>query len=839
MNRQFTSHSFLSILQTVQPSRWTTFGSAALFILALVSSAQGFAAKSLFGEQADILSAEQAFIPSVTAGKGSSAEVTFTIADGYYLYRDKLSFSSADNGVTIGDPTLPPSQVIDDEFFGQMHTYRNTATVTLPIERADNLRDINITVGFQGCADIGLCYPPVTQILQVQLASKNDTSNSLADLLSRARNTTNNAKQDALSQNQSSSAVNVTIPGLASFGNNELALLSPQQAFVPQITKATDKQINLRWRIEPGYYLYRDKLVFTLTEAGVGVIDQITLDPGIEKFDEFFGNVAILRTKANAILALSPASTTPSAKLTLAYQGCADIGVCFPPETITIPVEFGGSTDPLAMLGTVSKTAAVNSAAGSAESITNAAAAVALDRTAEGGASLTKAALNTTAAPQQSEQDRLSSLLANGSIWLNAITFLGFGLLLAFTPCVYPMVPILSSLVVGEGNSITTSRAFWLSLTYVLSMASVYTVVGILVGLTGYNIQPLFQNPWVLSLFALILVLLSLSMFGFYELQLPQGLQSRLTTLTNNQNGGKWTGVALMGMLSALIVGPCVSAPLVGALAYIANTGNAVIGGVALFSLSMGMGIPLLLIGTSAGKLLPRVGAWMDTTKRIFGILLLAMAIWMISRFLPVSLSMILAATLALMSGIYFGAGDSLDRSSTGWQRFGKGIGVVISLYGAALLVGALAGGNSFISPLRGVVSSGSSTGDAAAEVEFRQIKGVDELNLVLAEAKRLNKPVMLDFYADWCVSCKEMEALTFPDSRVRKQLANAILIQADVTKNDAEDQALLKHFNLFGPPAIIIYDLNGVEIKAARVVGYLNADKFSLHLQEFLSIET
>ena len=455
---------------------------------------------------------------------------------------------------------------------------------------------------------------------------------------------------------------------------------------------------------------------------------------------------------------------------------------------------------------------------------------------AAGSASTTTAALDV---PAQSEQDRLFDLLGASSLWLTVATFFGLGLLLAFTPCVLPMIPILSSLIVGRGQSMTTGKAFQLSLVYVLVMASTYAAVGVVVGLSGYNVQAFLQSPAVLTGIAVLFVLLSLSMFGFYELQMPTSVQSRLTRWSNKQGSGQVGGVAAMGFISTLIVGPCVTAPLAGALIYIAKTGDAVIGGAALFALGLGMGAPLLLIGTSAGKFVPKAGAWMDTTKHIFGILMLGMAIYMISRFLPVTVTMGLFGVLAVMSGVYLGATDQIGRDSGGWQRFGKGAGLVVSVYGLALLVGALAGGGSYTAPLRAL--NGGNAGASGQVVQnehslpFQRVKSVQDLQNVVAQAAAQGRPVMLDFYADWCISCKEMDAFTFSDGKVQELLSTAIVVQADVTANDADDQALLKEFELFGPPGIIFYDATGDELRAARVVGFMNADNFSTHIRQFI----
>jgi len=806
-----------------------------LLLAVTLCTAQAQAAgETAFGEAAAPLPVEQAFVPEITAAKRNQLRVSFAIADGYYLYRDKLSFTPNDNQSRIGEAELPAAIVVQDDFFGETSTYRNEVVINLPIDVPATHESVDLMVGFQGCADIGICYPPVTRSITVALPA--DTSS--------------NIQQDATPNTASvpaKSSLKDLLGGSSSATSGEPELLSPEQAFVPVVLSATRDQITLQWQIEEGYYLYRDKLGFSLGNAGDAQIRESELDPGVMQNDAYFGDVAVYRHEANARLTVSPSIIGNTANLDIEYQGCADIGVCFPPQTLSVPL---GLSDVLDTTDAKNVVAAATNTGGGSGSGTALVSTVAGNSTRVGGgaAANSAAASNTVAStanvsrtsiepPAVSEQDRLTAQLVSGSLWLNAASFFVLGLLLAFTPCVLPMVPILSSLIVGQGEAMTTGRAFRLSVVYVLAMALTYTVVGVLVGLSGYNIQAWFQNPWILSVFAGLFVLLSLSMFGFYELQLPTALQNKLTSISNQQQGGRLTGVAVMGFLSALIVGPCVTAPLVGALVYIADTGDAVIGGVALFALSMGMGTPLLLIGASAGRLLPSAGVWMNATKQIFGILLLAMAIYMLSRFLPAEITMGLSAILAVISGIYLGATDTIDRNSSGWSRLGKGVGLVVSLYGIALMIGAMSGSNSFMTPLRGVVTAG---GAGIVEEEhslaFERVKSVQELQAVVAEASAAGQPVMLDFYADWCVSCKEMEAFTFTDEKVQQQLNNAILVQADVTKNDQQDQELLRHFGLFGPPAIIFYDAAGNEIRPARVVGFMPAERFSGHVAGFLN---
>ncbi|MEA3405626.1 MAG: protein-disulfide reductase DsbD, partial [Pseudomonadota bacterium] len=369
--------------------------------------------------------------------------------------------------------------------------------------------------------------------------------------------------------------------------------------------------------------------------------------------------------------------------------------------------------------------------------------------------------------------------------------------------------------------------AFVMSLVYVLAMSVTYTVAGVLAGIFGENLQVAFQNPWIIGTFSAIFILLAFSMFGFYELQLPGKLQTKLTNLSNKQEGGTLAGVAIMGFLSALIVGPCVAPPLAGALIYIGQTGDALLGGTALFAMSMGMGLPLLLLGTSAGKLLPRAGAWMDNVKAVFGVMLIGIAIWMAERIVPVEVTLISWSLLFIVSAVYLGAFESTAGKS-GWLKLIKGLGLALALYGTMILVGLLGGGKEMLQPLK-VFQGGGSAQHQSEHLTFKTIKSFEDLEAELAKGQ----PVMLDFYADWCISCKEMEALTFTDKNVQTALIGVTLLQADVTANDATDKALMKKYGLIGPPAILFFNTQGEEQKAQRVVGFKNADDFTNNIQQ------
>jgi thioredoxin:protein disulfide reductase len=423
-------------------------------------------------------------------------------------------------------------------------------------------------------------------------------------------------------------------------------------------------------------------------------------------------------------------------------------------------------------------------------------------------------------------------LLKGGKLWLVAAGFFGFGLLLALTPCVLPMIPILSGIIVGDkkAHHHATSRlhSFNLSLAYVLGMALSYTLAGIAAGLSGQLLSNALQSPWILATTAFIFVVLAFSMFGFYELRLPHSIENRMINTTNKLKGGQFIGVFIMGIISALIVSPCVAAPLAGALLYIGQTHDVVLGGVALFALSLGMGVPLLLIGASAGHVLPKAGAWMTAVRNFFGVLMLAVAIYIVSPVLPTSIQMVLWAALLIIPAIYLHALDNLPlNSATGrshpWMRFWKGIGIILLVLGIALLIGAVSGAKSPLQPLAGLRLASATHNEAS--LPFIRIKNTAELDAHIDAAK--GKIVMLDFYADWCISCKEMEQFTFSDPDVQKSLKNVVMLQADVTDNTAEDLALLKRFNLFGPPGIIFFNRSGQEIKPSKVVGYEDATKF------------
>jgi len=480
-------------------------------------------------------------------------------------------------------------------------------------------------------------------------------------------------------------------------------------------------------------------------------------------------------------------------------MGCSEEGLCYPPIKKTIQIDLPDAQTGLRTLPAQAMTEAPP-----------------------------PSAITPLPVEPVTENTRIARLFKGGSFWLIISFFFGAGLLLALTPCVFPMIPILSGIIVGRGHKITKVHAFVLSLAYVLGMAITYAAAGVAAGFSGSLLSNALQTPWVLGSFAAMFVVLSLSMFGLYELQLPNSLQNRLAGASNKLHGGHLSGVFVMGALSAIIVGPCVAAPLAGALLYIGQTHDAVLGGIALFALALGMGAPLLLIGTSAGVLLPKAGAWMESVKSFFGVMLLALAIWIIQPLLPVSVQMLLWAALLIFSGIYLRALDALPHNASGWQRLFKSVGLLALLFGVAYLIGALSGARDILRPLGNI---GRVEAQAPAALQFSRVMDVAELEQRIAQAG--GRPVMLDFYADWCVSCKEMERFTFHDPAVQAKLKPVLLLQADVTANSEADGALLKRFSLYGPPGILFFDAQGNEMEDFRVIGYQDAAQFLKTLEK------
>lgn len=603
-------------------------------------------------------------------------------------------------------------------------------------------------------------------------------------------------------------------------------ILDADQAFQLTVNVIDSVTVEARWIIAPDYYLYRDKFKLRLVDAGETRITTIDIPTGEPKEDPYFGQQYVFHREVVLTAHLQRESSANDARtlqIEADYQGCAEIGVCYPPLSQIVTVALPAS-NPGAALNSAATSNSVAESGTPADSSSARSFTPAEARTSE--------TTPRTPAINEPEQDRLTRLL-DEQRYLAIPAFFGFGLLLAFTPCVFPMVPILSSLIAGQGASLTRRRAILLALIYVLAMALTYTVAGVLAAALGQNIQAWFQNPWIIALFSGLFLFLALSMFGLYDMQLPSYLQHRLTELSNRQRGGQFTGVAVMGFLSALIVGPCVAPPLIGALTFITVTGDLMLGAVALFALSLGMGVPLLVIGASAGHWLPRAGHWMERIKRVFGVLLLAVALWLLERILPAAVIMVLWATLFIVTATYMGALQPVAHGAPAWRTLVKGLGMVLLIYGVLLLVGVAGGGRDPWQPLRGLGFVASTTSEAQAPL-FHPVKTTDDVDAALRQAA--GQPVLLDFYADWCVSCKELERTTFTDPTVRAMLGKMRTLRADVTANDAADQALMRRFGIIGPPAILFFGPDGQERREYRLVGFLDAEAFDTHLRSVLN---
>jgi len=750
----------------------------------------------------DFLPAKEAY-KFETGLSGGQLVVRYTAAPGYYLYRNRLGFESATPGVQVGPPVFPAGEDHEDDYFGRQVIYRGTAAIPMPVTFDGPPRPFELRLKLQGCADAGLCYPPQTWTTTVAATASTSVAAPASAGIPVPVATGGGAASGAPGAGGEPGAA-VPAAGSGGFSLSRLFggrqktdgdFLPVDQAFVLSASSDQPDQVTLRWDIADDYYLYRDKLKLSV-DADAATLGAPQIPGGQVEHDEYFGEQVVFYGEMVANIPVSAPIGTRQLELRVTYQGCADAGLCYPPTTRSVSVELGASP------------------------------------ASHGRAARPQAAAAAARTPLLSEQDALALRIRDGNLLGVLAFFFGAGLLLAFTPCVLPMVPILSGIIVGAGRDrpVSRGRAFALSLAYVLGMALTYTVAGAAFAAVGQQAQAFFQKPWIIATFAGLFVLLALGMFGVFNLQVPSAFQARVSELSNRQQQGSLLGTAVMGALSSLIVTACVAPPLVAALAVIGQSGDVVRGAAALFALSLGMGAPLLVVGASAGQLLPKAGPWMDSVKAVFGVMLLGVAIWMLGRILPGPVALALWAALAFVSGYCLmtmggreirGGGDAVRR----------GLGALAIVYGVLMLIGALAGRSDPLQPLAGLGHGAGASVAEASNPEFTRIKSVADLERELAAARSAGRPVMLDFYADWCVSCKEMERFTFTDPGVRAEFERARLLQADVTANDADDQALLQRFGILGPPTIVFFDVLGRERPQFRVVGFKPADEFRAHL--------
>lgn len=587
-----------------------------------------------------------------------------------------------------------------------------------------------------------------------------------------------------------------------------VGFLQPEEAFKSKITQIDDHTIGVDVVLGDQIYLYADKLKVEDADPKDGIDftsvlnSTNTVDHEGEKVYESTPSFKINLSPNKKLIGKQ------KVRVKLSFQGCSSAGLCYEPQERILEISINGDK----LQAKVSAGRSVIQAA--------AIAVPALELTPVNKTEVTE---------KKSETDQIANVIKGGSLWFILLSFFGFGLLLALTPCVFPMIPIISSVIVAQGAGLGTKRAFWLSLVYVLSMAVAYTIAGILAGLFGANLQAAFQTPWIITLFALVFVALAMSMFDLFELQIPNVIQSRISQISGKRSGV--VGVALMGFLSALIVGPCVAAPLAGALIYIGQTGDALLGGAALFALSIGMGVPLLAVGTTAGKFMPRPGTWMDTIKSIFGVMLIGVSIWMISRIIDENISMMLWGALAVFVAINIGALEPIRGRCIRCQRANKkALGIIILLYGMSLLLGGMSGAKDPLHPLDPFLpSKAAAQTHIEAHKSFEKITSIEELDAILAKNK--GKKVLVDFYADWCTACKEFESKTFSDETVKSKMDNFVLVQVNLTANDDAAKAISSKYGIFGPPAILFFDETGARVKNEDIVGFKEPKEFLDHL--------
>jgi thiol:disulfide interchange protein DsbD len=745
----------------LKTGRWARLG---LLLVACLGWAQTTLAKDEF------LPPERAY-RYTTRIEGDRVVVAWTIEPGYYLYKKKMGVVSAISTVQLGEPLLPKGQEHTDEFFGTQEIYRGKVEVPVPfIVPGVRPEKLALELRLQGCADAGLCHPPQKWKTEVVLpAAGKNAGGSLSAFFGK----------------KSSS--------------NEGDFLPPDEAFRFGAGLPQPDSIPLTWVIADGYYLYKDKISIESTTPNVQ-IGKPVLPQGKPKHDEYFGDTEVYYEVLEATLPVARAASSEpqSVQLKVTYQGCAEDGLCYNPITKEAVVELPP---------------------------TNVSISLPVDARPAGTS-------GGSAAPMVAEQDKLAAALQGDNLLYALLTFFAAGLVLSLTPCVLPMIPILTGIIVGQGANVTRTRSFSLAFTYVQGMALTYAAAGAIFVLAFKQApQAFFQQPWIVTLMVLLFVALAFAMFGAYNLQLPSALQTRLTDASNRQKSGTFVGTFVMGALSALVVTACVAPAIIAALSVISQSRQVLRGAAALYATGLGMGVPLLIVGASAGDLLPKAGPWMDTVKQLFGVMFLGVAIYLAAPLLPAVLTMLLWAALAMLAGFWIFSLKARDGGPA--PAAIRGVGLIGVVYGVLLLIGTASGSRDPLQPLDRL-SRGSGQGSGVQEhaLAFQRIKTVDDLERAVADAAAAGKPVMLDFYADWCVSCKEMERFTFTDPAVQAALAGAVLLQADVTANDEADQALLKRFEIFGPPTIAFFGSDGVERKNFRLVGFAPADRFAGHVK-------
>ncbi|GMR21128.1 MAG: protein-disulfide reductase DsbD [Gammaproteobacteria bacterium] len=701
------------------------------------------------GAQDELLEPDKAFALSTRVVDNSRLEASWKIADGYYMYKDKFKFEVTSGGVTLKTPVYPKAKKKKDPLFGEVEVYLHQVAIMLPLERKSTIAEkITLRITAQGCNEpIGVCYPPITKNVDFALPASAAVTTPLASLKS----------------------LNQLIE---SAGGQDQEFLHPDKAFIVDMEKLDNNKVRINYLIAEGYYLYQDKLNFKYNDTAIDK-NNIELPKAKIKDDPYFGKTAIYQKSFSAVVTLAD---NTQGELVVGFQGCADQGICYPPATRTLAL---------------------------AEAL--------------------------PAAAVDSQED-------DTNYWLAILGAFGAGLLLTFTPCVLPMIPILSSIIVGQGKEITKLKGGLLAFSYVLGTAATYTFAGALAGATGDQLQSYFQNVWAIGTISAIFFILSLSMFGFYELRVPAFIQSHLHYHSQKMKGGSFIGVFLMGAISALIIGACVSPVLISALSVAIVSQDPMLGGTIMFFMALGMGVILIAIGIGAGSILPKAGVWMDRVKHLFGVLLLAVAIYMLGT-IPEVPVLLLWSALLIITSMYLGALQPVPETASGWRYFFKGAGMILFAWGIFAMIGGFSGNRSIMHPIAlqsmgtGImVSTGASAGPAAQQGHlFDRVTTVAEIEDRIAKAMAENKGVILDFFASWCTDCVRMEETTFSHAKVKQTMKDYfVLLQVDVTDpNNADGKAIKRRFSVFGPPALLFFDKNGKERKDLHFYGYRNAKDF------------
>ena len=705
----------------------------------------------------DLLEPERAFAFSAEVISPEEIMATWQIAPGYYMYLDKFGFDADPSGVAIAQVNYPPARTKHDEFFGDVQILEHSARITIALQRSvSDSGELLLSARGQGCNEpVGVCYPPITQTVTLALPAvtppKSNTVNSVADL------------QQLL--------------GVAASGPE---FLDVDDAFVLKINADGRDMLRAKFTVAPGYYLYRNKLSFE-TQGG-GALAEHTLPRGKRKQDPYFGEVEIFATDFDAQLPIIPETTAQEVILIANFQGCAEQGICYPPVEKTFTIALP-------------------------QVISN---AVASENP-------------TTTVGQQAEADEGQTVSTRALVGYLGAAF-ATGLLLSFTPCVLPLIPILLGTIVGQSGT-RRGRATGLSVVYVLGTVATYAAIGAVAGATGEQLQAYFQNIWAIGAIALILGLMALSMFGFYEIQMPSALQSRLATGSQGLRGSA-SMVFILGAASALIVGACVSPLLISVLSIAILNADPWIGAALMSSMALGMGVILVVAGAGATWLIPRSGLWMERVKQAFGVMLLGVAVYLLGA-IPAIPVLLLWATLFIITGVYLGAGRTLAVDASGWAVFFKGLGIVLLVWGILAMIGGFSGNRSIMAPVSfsSLIGANGGTSEEKA-VHFESINSLVALDEALAEAKTTDKKVILDFYADWCTDCVRMEKTTFRDPLVTTALGGYRLLQVDVTDpDDPGGTAIKKRYGVFGPPAILFFNADSREYQSERRYGFIGAD--------------